>query len=168
MTIDMKELNEAIDYAKLASAFLVANNAPDVAFEAVENLILIAKAYAETKPPIICTQSLSPEDLDELANSKPGSVVAVENIEQQWRTMDTAPRDGTTLLLYHNAHGEVTGTFSKGEWTEHFEYGREYSGSVWILGDDLLQTEVEEFPEGFHDGPITHWRHLHSPPKKEQ
>jgi len=67
-----------------------------------------------------------------------------------------APRDGTYILVYHTTHGWVEAHFCPGAWFNTQE-GREYDGPVWVIGDSIVQEEVEETPEGFHDGPITHW-----------
>lgn len=80
------------------------------------------------------------------------------------------PRDDKPVLLYHTIHGWVQGRYAKGEWSEHHEYGREYDGPVWVLGDDLEQAEVEEVigQDGlveYHDGRVTHYKPL--PPVPE-
>jgi len=80
--------------------------------------------------------------------------------------IETAPRDGSNILILTTYHGMVEAHFAPGEWTEHQE-GREYSGAVWVCGDDAWQIEIEEFGEEgrkhgqeFHDGTATHWRPL--------
>lgn len=79
----------------------------------------------------------------------------------KWRSMDSAPRDGSYVVLLHRTHGIIQAWFCQGEWEEHPEYGREYTGSSWVLGDDIKQVEVEEIPHehggGYEDGPILGW-----------
>lgn len=89
-----------------------------------------------------------------------------------WQPMDTAPRDGTEVLLYDSINGCLQGWFAQGEWSDDTPVSpREYSGAVWVIGDDLFQFEVEEFPHEapcgpYGDGTLTHWRPL--PPKPIQ
>lgn len=83
---------------------------------------------------------------------------------QEWRTMESAPRDGKSIIVWHKVHGAMTARFCPGEWSTHHEFGREYNGPVWCFGDDVFQEEVEEGPDGFHDGSVTHWRPATSPP----
>lgn len=77
----------------------------------------------------------------------------------------TAPRDeNVEILVYHRVHGWLTARWAAGYWQDHQE-GREYNGPVWIIGDDLAQEEVEEYPPGeYHDGSITHWMPLPEKP----
>lgn len=88
----------------------------------------------------------------------------------QWNLISTAPRDGRDIMLFDKIHGQIQGRFIQGEWSNHHEYGRQYSGSLWVLGDDIYQIEVEEFTnEGqtiFFDGSITHWKELDPPPEQ--
>ena len=61
-----------------------------------------------------------------------------------WLDVKDAPQDGSEILLNHKTHGIIQGWFSKGEWSGDTPNGpREYSGDMWILGDDLFQDEVE-------------------------
>ena len=61
-----------------------------------------------------------------------------------WLDVKDAPQDGSEILLNHRTHGIIQGWFSKGEWSDDTPNGpREYSGDMWILGDDLFQDEVE-------------------------
>ena len=86
-----------------------------------------------------------------------------------WNTnMQEAPRDKTEILLYSINHGTIQGWFCPGEWSdETTESPREYSGAVWVLGDDLYQVEVEEYPDNeFHDGEIVAWSSLPDGPPK--
>lgn len=68
-----------------------------------------------------------------------------------WKTMDSAPRDGTSILLLTTS-GIIEGWFSQGEWSNHHEFGREYSGSAWVCHDDAVQIEVEEYPDDCPEG----------------
>jgi hypothetical protein len=61
-----------------------------------------------------------------------------------WLDVADAPQDGTPILLNHSRHGIIQGWFSKGEWSDDTPISpREYSGDLWILGDDLYQDDVE-------------------------
>jgi hypothetical protein len=82
----------------------------------------------------------------------------------EWKPIETVPRDGSQVLLFTKTHGVTEARFSAGEWSEHHEYGRQYDGPVWVCGDDAWQIEVEEGPDGFHDGEATHWMPVMSPP----
>ena len=69
-------------------------------------------------------------------------------VELVWLDVRDAPQDGTPILLNHRTHGIIQGRFSKGEWSDDTPISpREYSGDMWILGDDLYQDDVE-FGEG--------------------
>lgn len=68
--------------------------------------------------------------------------------ELVWFDVRDVPQDGTSILLNHRTHGIIQGWLSKGEWSDDTPISpREYSGDMWILGDDLYQDEVE-FGEG--------------------
>lgn len=82
-----------------------------------------------------------------------------------WKPIETAPRDGTDILVFHKVHGPMAARFIAGEWSEHHEYGRQYDGPFWCFGDDQFQEEVEEEGHKFHDGSVTHWMPLPEPPK---
>jgi hypothetical protein len=81
------------------------------------------------------------------------------------QSIETAPRDGTPILIFERSHGWLQAWFAPGEWTNHHEYGDEYSGPVWVVGDDLHQFEVEEYPDGLDDGSVTHWMPLPNSPQ---
>ena len=68
-----------------------------------------------------------------------------------WKHMKDAPRKGEKhVLLFTTDHGIVEAWFSPGEWIDYPE-GREYTGAVWVVGDDAYQIEVEEY--GDYEGP---------------
>ena len=87
--------------------------------------------------------------------------------KQEWQPIETAPKDGTSVLLYI-PHRICEGWFSKGEWSEDTPISpAEYSGEVWVCCDDEFQVEVELGPDGFEcHFPITHWMPLPEPPKE--
>lgn len=79
---------------------------------------------------------------------------------QNLKPMSSAPRDGTPILLYTSS-GFVEAYFCPGEWTEHHEYGRQYSGAFWSCFDDIHQCEVEEIPSGgYYDHGCLGWLDL--------
>lgn len=71
----------------------------------------------------------------------------LDDVEREWRTIDSAPKDGTEVLLYTTA-------FS-GEWI--IVQGAYFSSPKEI--DNGWETQF-----GFHGEP-THWKPLPSPPK---
>lgn len=74
--------------------------------------------------------------------------------------LDEVPMDGRHVLLHSKTHGWIEGWFSKGEWSDDTPFSpREYSGDVWVLGDDLQQIEVEFGPEGqvYHGSELDGW-----------
>jgi hypothetical protein len=93
--------------------------------------------------------------------------------EPVWRDVRRAPQDGSLILLNHRTHGIIQGWFSKGEWSDDTPISpREYSGDMWVLGDDLHQDEVE-FGDGgvIVSGSVTGWlplAALASPPVSER
>ena len=82
-----------------------------------------------------------------------------------WQDIASAPRDGTSVLIFTTCHGIVEAWFSPGKWETHHE-GDEYVGPVWVCADDEFQIEVEEFPEGLHHGTVKGWMPLPAPPKE--
>lgn len=82
----------------------------------------------------------------------------------KWRPINTVPRDGTSVLLL-TPDGACEGWFKKGEWEDHPEYGAQYDGAEWVFLDDKFTLEVEETPDGYDDGCVTHWMHL---PRSDQ
>lgn len=78
----------------------------------------------------------------------------------KWNSMDTVPRkEGEHILLLSRTHGVVEAWFAAGEWDECLPEGpREYSGAVWVCGDDAFQIEIEEGPDDYwHDGEAIGW-----------
>lgn len=82
-----------------------------------------------------------------------------------WQSISLAPKDGTKVLLFTTCHGQVEAWRDQGVWTDHFETGREYSGSSWVCADDAFQIEIEEGPDNYENhGTATHWQPLPPPP----
>jgi uncharacterized protein DUF551 len=81
-----------------------------------------------------------------------------------WQPIKTAPLDETDILIFHITHGALQAHYSPGFWTDYLE-GREYTGPVWVVGDDIYQVEIEETPEGVSHAEVTHWMPLPEPPK---
>lgn len=83
----------------------------------------------------------------------------------EWKPIETAPRDGTSILLFTTCHGVVEAWFAEGEWSEETpECPRDYSGAAWVCADDAFSIEVEE-TEPMEHGTATHWMPLPEPPK---
>lgn len=88
--------------------------------------------------------------LASVAHSDHVAVISAEpesRVPDGFLPMESAPLDGTEILLLTKI-GIVSAWFAKGEWTEHFETGREYTGAQWICYDDAFQIEVEETEHG--------------------
>ena len=84
-----------------------------------------------------------------LSPASPARTPMGEGRDTAWRDVKDAPQDGTNILLKHRVHGVIEGWFLKGEWTDDTPISpREYTGDMWILGDDLSQDEVEFGPDG--------------------
>jgi hypothetical protein len=81
------------------------------------------------------------------------------------RPITTAPRDETMILVYHKTHGWVSAYYAPSRQYEHHELGTQYEGAAWIIGDDILQEEVEEANGEYYDGQITHWMPYPETPK---
>ena len=71
-----------------------------------------------------------------------------------WNAMADAPRDGTYVILASRVHGVVEACFEAGYWTSN---PREYSGDMWVCGDDAFQIEVEHTPGGYDDAEAVGW-----------
>jgi hypothetical protein len=86
-----------------------------------------------------------------------------------WQPIETAPRDGSSVLLFTTCHGICEAWFSQGEWSDDTPISpREYSGSAWVCCDDAFSIEVEELGgdgPGYHDGTATHWMPIPVSPK---
>lgn len=93
----------------------------------------------QTTPAVLAAWNRRPVPAPSAAPAEPAG-----GGELPWRDVATAPKDGSPILLNHRTHGIIQGWFSRGEWSDDTPNGpREYSGDIWILGDDLYQDEVE-------------------------
>ena len=82
-----------------------------------------------------------------------------------WQPIETAPLDGTEILIVANGM-VIQARFHPGEWWDHHEYGKQYDGAIWCAFDDALEFEVEEGPnDSFYHGHVTHWAPLELPEK---
>lgn len=76
------------------------------------------------------------------------------------KPMSEAPRDGTDILIKHNIHGWIQARYDKGYWVDNPTEDRYYTGTVWVCGDDILQIEVEETPNGDLEPEALGWLEL--------
>ena len=84
----------------------------------------------------------------------------------QWLKMDSAPLDGTSVLLFTTSHGICEARFDQGYWTESTPLGpAEYTGSAWVCCDDAFQIEVDEDHDvrNWSHGSATHWARIERP-----
>ena len=96
-----------------------------------------------------------------------GRLVEADRIEEleaklTWKPVETAPKDGRSILLLTRCHGVCEAWFDKGYWTDDTPISpREYYGDAWVCCDDTFQIEVELGPDGYEDhGTATHWMPL--------
>lgn len=74
--------------------------------------------------------------------------------EDAWQPIETAPRDGTTVVVYFKGHGAMTVT-----WED--PYGDDPEAAVWCVTDH----KHGPYPvRGYHTGDDTHWHPLPAPP----
>ena len=92
--------------------------------------------------------------------------------QQQWQPIETAPKDGTEVLLFTTCHGACQAWFFEGSWSEGTsDSPREYDGDCWVCCDDAFQIEVEiynDHPECTNHGTATHWMPLPEPPEEQK
>lgn len=59
-----------------------------------------------------------------------------------WQPMETAPRDGTTILL-KTAQGVVDAWWCPPEVVHHYFEGDDVEGCLWVCYDDAFEIQVE-------------------------
>lgn len=79
--------------------------------------------------------------------------------------METAPRDGTAILLFSTSHGIVEGWYAPFEPSFDHEGKDTGNGDFWVIADDAIESEVEHHEEGYWDGPVKAWMPLPPPPE---
>jgi hypothetical protein len=84
-------------------------------------------------------------------------------LAQLWRPIDTAPLDGSDVLLYTTNHGVTQAHFDKGGWYDTIE-GREHDGPVWVCGDDAWQIEVEWAEDSYWHAEAIAWQPVPTSP----
>jgi hypothetical protein len=71
-----------------------------------------------------------------------------------WRTIDSAPKDGTRILLFDNGYIAI------GRWSDDARFGNEKYGPGW----QIFECEMDEWYAIATDT-ATHWMPLPSPPR---
>lgn len=82
----------------------------------------------------------------------------------QWQPIETAPRDGTSILLFHKHFGIVQGWYAPLEISHDHEGNDTSEGDFWVICDDAIEVEVEHNDNQYLDGPVTHWMPLLASP----
>lgn len=83
-----------------------------------------------------------------------------------WKPIETAPLDGTVVILHTTCHGVCEAWFSEGSWSDDTPISpAEYDGDVWVCCDDEFSIEVELHHDSKRNchGTATHWA-KHSKP----
>jgi len=92
------------------------------------------------------------------------ALTAIRQLQQPWRGMESAPRDGTAIDIW--VGGEFPRRMTDVSW-------REPNGSEWwVHGGDTIETPDATWhdcfgPFGKEDQP-THWQPLPTPPETER
>lgn len=76
---------------------------------------------------------------------------------QQWQPIETAPKDGTTILVWFKQHGAMTVCWGDRDYNHTSEY------AVWLVDDH----KHGPYPvRGYSRGDDTHWMPLPAPPQQ--
>lgn len=84
-----------------------------------------------------------------------------------WQTIDSAPRDGTEILIFVRDYGITAARYDKLVPGKTHEGDDDSSGGFWLCCDDQWRLEVVEMWNKnieYDDGPVTHWQPLPPPP----
>jgi hypothetical protein len=70
-----------------------------------------------------------------------------------WMPIDTAPKDGTTVVLWSKYHDEpITAAWVRGHWVSRWD------------GMTVIETQGDTYTDYRDVSPATHWRPLPAPP----
>lgn len=77
-------------------------------------------------------------------------------IRMEWQSIDTAPKDGTKILVFC-IHGEI----EISEWYESWQ-----SEYVKVEGTEMFTKRKTMYYEGWNSNSFLHWQPLPEPPEK--
>jgi len=71
------------------------------------------------------------DDGSENQYGKAAAIIRALLAEREWRTMDSAPRDGTRVLLWNAYVGQYVSSFCNGEWPYGYDASTGYFGEFY-------------------------------------
>lgn len=109
-------------------------------------------------PPLHIVPRVEPVDYPEVAqvlmDYARAAVLADRERREGWQPIETAPRDGTTVVVYFKGHGPMTVA-----WEDPWGDGPE--AATWCVTDH----KHGPYPvRGYRTGDDTHWMPLPEPP----
>lgn len=80
------------------------------------------------------TETIDPSlATDDIYGFLPGSFTEIIPMEPQWLPIDSAPKDGSPVLVYIPSYSRPTwASYDNGEWTEEDDYLHEVSPTHWF------------------------------------